>query len=243
MECKLCLENGVLVRKSHIIPDFMYRDLFDNKHRLFEASLKDGALKSKIVQTGSYEPEILCEKCENERLGKLERYASMLLYGATPAVIRNEMNIHGMKSSHCREIDYSTFRLFLLSIIWRASVSKLPNFHDVNLGPHENVIRQMILNEDPGNPKIYPCLMITYLNYKNFPHQLIGQPILSKEGGAYTYFFLIGGVLYIYFISQHNIPAWIYECTLNSAGEMRIVHMLPKMAAKTINSFIGTDIF
>ena len=47
MECKLCLENGVLVRKSHIIPDFMYRDLFDNKHRLFEASLKDGALKNR----------------------------------------------------------------------------------------------------------------------------------------------------------------------------------------------------
>ena len=243
MKCKLCLENGVLVKKSHIIPDFMYRDLFDNRHRIFEASINDGNLKTKIAQTGSYESNILCKKCENERLGKLERYASMLLYGGTPTIIKNEINIHGMKSSHCKEIHYSNFRLFLLSIIWRASISKLPNFRDVDLGPHEDVIREMILNEDPGNPKMYPCIMITYLNYKKLPHQLIGQPILSREGGAYTYFFLIGGVLYIYLISQHNIPAWVYECALNSEGEMRIVHMLPKMASKTINNFIGMDIF
>lgn len=221
----------------------MYRDLFDDKHRIFEAGINDGTIKTKITQSGIYEPNILCKKCENERLGKLERYATMLLYGGTPTIIRNEINIHGMKSSLCKEIHYSSFRLFLLSIIWRASISKLPVFKNVNLGPHENSIREMILYEDPGDPKVYPCLMITYLNQKKIPHQLIGQPILSREGGTYTYFFLIGGVIYIYFISHHNIPSWIYECVLNSEGEMRIVHMLPKMASKTINSFIGQDIF
>lgn len=243
MKCKLCIEDGVLVKKSHIIPDFMYRDLFDDKHRLFEAKVNDGELKTKIAQTGSYESNLLCKKCENERLGKLERYASMLLYGGTPTIIRNEINVHGMKSSHCKEINYPYFRLFLLSIVWRASISKLQIFHDVNLGPHEDVIRKMILNKDPGNYKKYPCIMITYINQKKLPHQLVGQPILSREGGTYTYFFLIGGVLYIYFISQHNIPDWVYECVLNSDGEMRIVHMLPKMASKTINGFIGMDIF
>jgi len=243
MKCKLCLENGVPAKKSHIIPDFMYRDLFDNKHRIFEANVKDGELKTKIAQTGSYESNLLCEKCENERLGKLERYASMLLYGGTPTIIRNEINVHGMKSSHCKEINYPYFRLFLLSIIWRASISKLQIFSNVNLGPHEDVIREMILNKDPGNYKKYPCIMITYINQKKLPHQLIGEPILSRKGGTYTYFFLIGGVLYIYFISQHNIPDWVFECVLNSDGEMRIVHMLPKMASKTINGFIGMDIF
>lgn len=221
----------------------MYRDLFDDKHRLFEANVNYGELKTRIAQTGSHEPNLLCKKCENERLGKLERYASMLLYGGTPIVMRNEINLHGMKSTHCKEINYSHFRLFLLSIIWRASISKRPIFQDVKLGPHENVIREMIINEDPGDYKKYPCIMITYINVKKLPHQLIGQPILSREGGTYTYFLLIGGVLYIYFISQHNIPAWVYECVLNSNGEMRIVHMLPKMASKTINGFIGMDLF
>ena len=52
MKCKLCLEDCVLV-KSHIIPDFMYRDLFDDKHRIFEAKVNDGELKTKIAQTVS----------------------------------------------------------------------------------------------------------------------------------------------------------------------------------------------
>ncbi len=243
MKCKLCQENVDLVRKSHIIPDFMYKELFDDKHRFFEAKIDDDAIKKRIHQSGIHEPNILCKKCENERLGNLERYASMFFYKRPPEFFRNEINRHGMKYTLCKEIHYSNFRLFLLSIIWRASISKLPNFNDVNLGPHENSIREMILYEDPGDPKVYPCLMVSYLNQKEIPHQIIGQFILSKKGGAYTYFILIGGILYIYFISHHNIPSWIYECVLNTECEMKIVHMFSKMASNTINTFIGMDIF
>jgi hypothetical protein len=38
MLCKLCLKDKKLVRQSHIIPDFMYKDIFDEKHRLFEVT-------------------------------------------------------------------------------------------------------------------------------------------------------------------------------------------------------------
>lgn len=73
MKCKLCPENTDLVKKSHILPDFVYRNVFDDKHRMFEIRLNDGTVKTKIGQSGSYESNILCKRCENDRLGKLER--------------------------------------------------------------------------------------------------------------------------------------------------------------------------
>lgn len=32
--CKLCLEEKILLKKSHIIPEFMYKDLYDENHKL-----------------------------------------------------------------------------------------------------------------------------------------------------------------------------------------------------------------
>jgi hypothetical protein len=46
MKCKLCGNNKKLLKKSHIVPDFMYQNLFDEKHRIFEVLLKqDSQLK------------------------------------------------------------------------------------------------------------------------------------------------------------------------------------------------------
>ncbi len=243
MICSLCLKEKELVKKSHIIPDFMYKDLFDDKHRLYEASVKDREIKSKTIQSGGYEGDILCSECDNKVLGQLERYASMILYGDVSKVIQTQVNEHGITCTFCKEIDYTKFKLFLLSLLWRASISKLKMFKNVSLGPHEGIIRNMILNGNPGTPKKYPCLMITYLNNSKFPNQLIGQPALGRKDGSYTYYFLVGGILYIFFVSSHKIPTWIEPCVINSDGELRVVHMSNKIAEKTINSFLGVEIY
>jgi hypothetical protein len=39
-----------------------------------------------------------------------------------------------------RGLDYSTFKLFHLSVLWRASVSSGPDFASVRLGVHEERI-------------------------------------------------------------------------------------------------------
>jgi hypothetical protein len=244
MSCKLCLKDKKLVRQSHIIPDFMYKDIFDEKHRLFEVTVtKDkDIIKDRLRQTGGNEGQILCQSCDNEVLGKLERYARLVLYGGAPIRLQNSTNAKGMKYTLCEEIDYTKFKLFLLSLLWRASISKLPNFKNVNLGPHEDEIRQMIFNSNPEDPKKYPCVMASYRNLKEAPHQLIGQPGLVKDGDGFRYLFLIGGVLYIFYVSHHNIPDWVDECAINSNGELKLLHMTKKGASAVFKNFIGVDL-
>lgn len=241
MVCKLCLKDKKLLRKSHIIPDFMYKDIFDGKHRLHEVEVTTGSiLKDKLRQTGGYENQILCQTCDNKVLGELERYASKVLYGDAPKRIQSH-NDAGFTCTYCEDINYSKFKLFLLSVLWRASISQLPIFKNVNLGPHEDKMRQMIFHSNPDEPNKYPCIMVTYLNLKKLPHQFIGSPGLSRDGDDDTYLFLIGGILYIFFVSYHNLPSWVDSYAINSKGELRLIHMTERIASSFINKFLGMD--
>lgn len=221
----------------------MYKDIFDEKHRLHEVEVtKEIILKDKLRQTGGYEEQILCQTCDNKILGKLEAYARMALYGGAPKKLQTQVNDAGFTCTYCGDIDYSKFKLFLLSLLWRASISKLPIFKNVNLGPHEDKIRQMIFHNNPDEPNKYPCVMMTYLNLRELPHQFIGQPGLSRDGSSYNYLFLIGGILYIFYISHHNVPSWVDSCAINAKGELRLIHMTQRMASTTINKFLSMNL-
>jgi hypothetical protein len=79
--CKLCGEEKKLCKQSHIIPNFMYKDLFDEKNRIHKIQSQQGKIEQRgICQTGEFDINILCQKCDNSILGKLERYASLILY-------------------------------------------------------------------------------------------------------------------------------------------------------------------
>ncbi len=244
MVCKLCLTDKKLLWNSHIIPDFMYvyGGLFDDKNRLYKVVVTEGQiLTSKLKQTGAKEKNILCRSCDNEVLGKLETYAKMVLYGGVPKKMPPRVDDNGLTYTLCKGIDYSKFKIFLLSLLWRTSISNLPDFEDVKLGSHEDIIRQMILNNNPDVPSNYPCAMITSLNLKEMPHQMIVQPRLLKDDGGHSYLFLIGGVLYIFHVSQHNSFAWVNEYAINLNGELRLIHMSQKLARATINKLVGMN--
>ena len=59
-----------------------------------------------------------------------------------------------------RDVDYTQLRLFYLSLLWRMSVSTHPYFKEVSLGPHEEVLRRMLLEGRPGEPDQYGLLCV-----------------------------------------------------------------------------------
>src|SRR6266849_5839504 len=110
--CKLCREDKPLC-SSHIIPEFLYRPLYDDNHRAIEVSLIPK--KAHLLQKGYREP-LLCFECE-QRINKYEVYFRDIWYEKKklpPVVMRQYVEING--------IDYTLFKLFHLSIVWRASV-------------------------------------------------------------------------------------------------------------------------
>ncbi len=72
MQCKLCLQEKELIKKSHIIPRQFFHKASDNIAKGFgnvSHGDKVGRLysknsKSQQIQSGIYVPNILCKDCE-----------------------------------------------------------------------------------------------------------------------------------------------------------------------------------
>jgi len=241
-KCKLCGEVKELCNQSHIIPNFMYKDLFDEKHRAHVIKSQKGSVQQiGYRQSGEFDKNILCQKCDNEILGKLDRYASLILFDGYPKILENRVSPNGMRFTYCAEIDYKKFKLFLLSILWRASISSKPLFVEVELGPHQEIIRQMLLTNSPGEHLEYPCLILTYLHLKSYPKDVVAQPSKSRIDGGYVYKLLIGGMIYIFFISKHIIPSELMDVAISPNGEMKIIHSPPRTVQKVLKNITGVD--
>lgn len=222
MKCKLHLKKAEIL-ESHIIPEFMYKyaGLYDEKGRFLKIEkIKDGT-GFQYKQKGLRD-RLLCELCE-KKISVWEDYAKRTLYGGhNPKYVKQTGQRYGQDVLFTG-IDYKKFKLFLLSVLWRASATKLDEFSEVRLGLHEEKIRRMILEEDPGNENDYGCL-ITAVDLDNNPVEgfiIPPSPIRIKNHNCYR--MLIGRLLYIFFVSKHNIPTEIQEYFLNRSNELRVL--------------------
>ncbi len=203
MKCKLCNEDKRLLKRSHIIPDFMYKGIFDDKHFLAHVDL-DEFKKKRLLPNGFYDSNILCKECDNKVIGSLESYSSIVIWGGKSnsnlyPSYQKRLNQLEQKYLHVTNIDYSKFKLFLLSIIWRASISKQKIFNSVSLGAeHENKIRKMIFEKNPGESNDYPVGIFILTENSKSPTKMISNPIKVKNSNNLSYIFLINGLVINY---------------------------------------------
>lgn len=243
MKCKLCLLTKPLLNKSHIIPDFMYQELFDKYHKIYRLKTPNTNKHTK-VPTGEYDQNILCADCDNKKMGRFEYYASKVLYGGklaaseSPTFI-NQVNQHGVKYTYCQNVYYNKFKLFLLSILWRACISKRDFFSSVSLGPYEEIIRQMIINKDPKEPDDFPCVMVAHSSDEPMASEIIVQPVRTKTKLCTIYKFLISGIMYVFYVPKHNLPDTIFEGVINKSNEMKIFHVPEGTGRQLLMNYLG----
>jgi len=233
--CALCLTSTKLCN-SHIIPEFFYKPIYGDKHEFFGISTIPNQRTIKL-QKGLRE-FLLCNKCEIQ-LSKYEDYAKRVIYDNTG--IRNEFKDHIEISN----LDYKKFKLFQLSIIWRASVTSRAEFKDVNLGVHSEKIRVMLNNEEAGEPNDYGCFLIIspkLINEYNFD-KLISPPDKVRYGSHRMYRFFFGGIFWNYIISSHNSNLENKALFIEKDGTLKIilddkysVEYMRKEATKLVNS-------
>lgn len=110
-----------------------------------------------------------------------------------------------MNDVHWAKFDYSAFKLFHLSVLFRASVCSLPTFSDVPLGPHEERIRKMLLTCDAGTQSEYPIFGYAVIHHEN--HQLIrmvSRAGKSRINGHRCWGIMYGGVQWWISVSSHR---------------------------------------
>lgn len=209
--CRLCNRN-VELRYSHILPEFFYLDTYDELHRTILISRQ----KERLIQKGIRE-YLLCQECET-KISRHEGYAAKLIE-RIPNFLRDPSG----KFLFSENVDYVQFKLFQLSILWRASISRSFAFAQVNLGPHEETIRCMLNEENPGKSTDYGCVMMTILGTEVID-KILSSPtrIKPKPFGHTVYKFATGNLSWVFFVTSHSVPRQIDELFLQETGLLRI---------------------
>lgn len=207
--------------------------MYDDKHRFMQLSRVQEE-PTKIHQKGLRE-YLLCENCES-KFSKYERYMSQSYYYK-----KNITYSEDDKVFIAENVDYKLMKLFQLSILWRASVSDLEIFDNVNLGPHEEKIRIMLLNETPGNDYEYGCIQFAIIEDDSKLSQgLIMHPIHFREKSTSHYRFTFGGLIWVFIVSSHTKLFHSKNLFLLESGRL-IIHKKPIKEISYIMNF-GFDL-
>jgi hypothetical protein len=101
-------------------------------------------------QDGPKEP-LLCSCCD-QRIGRIEQYFKEFFVDKKGIETqRIDNNIHEIKNYQYKEV-----KLFVLSLLWRLSVSSIENFSiKIDIDDQE-ILRRMLLNEDAGVSSDFP---------------------------------------------------------------------------------------
>lgn len=232
VKCRLCQKESKL-KYSHIIPEFFYKLMYDDKHRFMQLSRIQDELT--IIQQKGLREYLLCENCESI-FSKYERYMSQSFYYKKNIIFHEDDKV-----LIAENVDYKLMKLFQLSILWRASVSDLEIFNNVNLGPHEERVRFMLLNETPGKDYEYGCIQFAIImDDSKTAEGLIMPPIHFREKSTSHYRFTFGGLIWVFIVSSHTKLFHSKNLFLLESGRL-IIHKKPIEKISYITNF-GFDL-
>lgn len=179
-KCARCLEEKKLV-KSHIVPEFVHKPVYSTKgNEKGKAKRVTFAGDVRDVKKGEVE-HLLCEECE----GILSVYESY----AAPIVRRIYDTSSNLGAEVRENVDYQKFKLFQLSILWRAAVATNKWFREVDLGDHKEILRRMLYEENPGSQSDYGCVMTTFSGSGYISRRIQSPEKIIFDGEIETYVF------------------------------------------------------
>lgn len=195
--CRLCHKDRIL-RKSHIVPEFLYSHLYNEKGHMMGIN-GIGAKGWKPLQQGIRE-HLFCEECEqhfNEHFEKPFRQQWVV-----NCPLPDPWNV---PEPHWISVSYATFKLFHLSVLFRASVSSLPTYSEAVLGIHEERLRQMIWTKNPGEALEYPIWGLALVHHQTSKIvQLVSQVQRGRFAGQRCYAICYGGMQWWIGVNSHR---------------------------------------
>ena len=229
--CRLCKENKPL-KKSHIFPEWLYKPLYNDRHQFYVLSTDENKRRSTRPK-GIYE-KLLCHDCE-QRFSKWEGYAREIFYDHDLPLKVEDTGKRFILSG----LQYTPFKLFQISLIWRASITSRPEIHRINLGPHAERIRKMLLEDCPGDSYEYGSILMLPSLDQEMMQQFLYSPerLPTKLDGHTAYRAAFGGLFWLFIVSSHSghLPQDMFlskegRLPVHKVG-MPIVKFMQKLAA------------
>ncbi len=198
------------------MPEFLFRPGYDERHRLLKIRRDVG--EAGHIKKGIREP-LLCSECEAALNTQFEQPVHRLLYDPPliPSVVTSERFL-------LSGLDYATFKLFHLSILWRASVARHELFRHVQLGPYEEVVRGMLRSRTPGPARQFQIFgsVLVRTSERLLCDGVITQAIVTRlNSGPRVYWMVFGGACWNYVVGSHPLPE-AFPYSLSEAGTMEL---------------------
>ena len=177
-KCNLC-DLARPLCKSHIIPKAFFRDAMAEEPRRGLNMITPERIEIGKM-AGEYE-RLLCRECE-ELIGTYEDYGTRFfrrkvgerLRIFNDEVVPDDIDLIG-------NVDLRLLRLFIISVLWRASISSRPFFDKVYLGPFELVARKIIREEITLSDDLFPFFMNRYTETDHAKRMLF-NPLPTRIG-------------------------------------------------------------
>lgn len=245
--CKLCLKEKEL-RHSHILPEFMYQNLYDpSPKRFYKLTVnQEDANKSKqrIEQKGVRE-YLLCGDCE-VMLSKYENYAAETIYAknrGNKAYIKKQSQTPDQQyfTYEYAGFSYTEFKIFLLSMLWRLIISKSFPTPEIENEVQEK-LRSAILKQNPLRYDDFPCLL-QVIKYRKgeIANGFILQPFLTNNDGNRVLNVLVDGLMYSFYLNSDGMNEDRKAFFLKQDGTMtilgRVVFTDPSLVTKLKQMF------
>lgn len=219
MKCKLCNLNKEL-KNSHIISEAFYSGIYDSKHRALPIQLESSNLD--LIQKGIRE-KLLCAECEV----KISKWEGVLKRDLVDIgnLESNFLEIKKLNKGFIKieKIRYNEFKLAVLSILWRMSISSHDYFKSYNLGPYDEKLRTILLNEAAPKEKQYPITVTRYeLEDRFFSEILFCFPPGKFNKYFTTQKFILWGHCFTIFVNDRKFPSVNVNVFLRESGVLYI---------------------
>ena len=215
MACRLCLAEVPLC-KSHIIPEICFAPMYDDRHRFIAVS----DVKKQIVKEGQkgWWEKMLCAACE-ARLNRYEKHVRRMFTDPLLAPLADKRVYVFPK------VEYRLLKLFILSVLWRASVSTLPAYRHVSLGPHEEPMRELILADADFAPETYGCVIWALFDGDRHFVDMMTEPSYDKQDGRRCYRFIMRGFVFMIYVGSRTIDDATSRLFVGRQPEVRAYHI------------------
>lgn len=161
-KCLLCLTEGVEMVKAHIIPRSFFEIIKGDEKYTVGFILKKETVETPYEQAGPYDEGILGKCCE-PRFNEWDTYGfeilreEIILASRVLPIASSEQP----GAFEIKDLNYNTLTLFILGVLWRASVSTHRFYDAVDLGPMAEPIRQILLSRCAPDPTAYSIVLAT----------------------------------------------------------------------------------
>ena len=205
-QCRFCQVREASV-EAHIIPRSFFRSQADEGQPAFVLSNKR-TFASK-TWTGLYDNALVCAACE-ARFNEIDRYGHQFFFREQLLPLYDETG--ELIAWQHPTAEAGKLKLFILSILWRASASRREEFRAIDLGRWEPEIKRMIDENDPGTPDRFPVMLQKF----DVPERetVIMYPYQAGIGGTLCYKTELGGCAAVVALQGREWPQLLLEASV-----------------------------